>query len=107
MAIELWQKLPNEPEKMIGAAKIPLHQFHIAFHETNVMNRVIKQKVKPINLFDLVKAKHGINNNNFQSARCLLYRSMDGRILYQHQQNPRQFRLEVVKCYWQLVPKSK
>ena len=46
MMVEMWQKAPNEAEKLIGITKLPLHQFHIAFHEANLMNHVMKQNVR-------------------------------------------------------------
>lgn len=47
MLVELWHKssTSDEPEKMVGIAKLPLHQFYIAFHEKTLMNHVMKQKV--------------------------------------------------------------
>lgn len=45
MLVEQWHKMPNEPEKLISVAKVPLHQFHIAFHENQLMEHVLKQRV--------------------------------------------------------------
>lgn len=46
MNVEVWQRGNTDViSSLIGVAKLPLHQFHIAFHDVNVRRHVSKQKV--------------------------------------------------------------
>lgn len=48
MNVEVWQRgnmAADAADAMIGVAKLPLHQFYIAFYDINVRLHVSKQKV--------------------------------------------------------------
>lgn len=46
MEVEVWQRPDDtQTDSFIGTAKLPLHQFYIAFHDINVRHHVAKQKV--------------------------------------------------------------
>lgn len=46
MNVEVWQRGTDAAHAMIGVAKLPMHQFHIAFYDINVRLHVSKQKVR-------------------------------------------------------------
>lgn len=45
MSVEVWRRDNNHANSMIGSAKVPLHQFFIAFNNNNIRNHVRKQEV--------------------------------------------------------------
>lgn len=45
MAIEVWRRDNNQTNSLIGSAKVPLHQFFIAFNNNNIRNHVRNQEV--------------------------------------------------------------
>lgn len=46
MSIEIWQRDTNHrTESLVGSAKVPLHQFYIAFNNNIIRNHVSKQEV--------------------------------------------------------------
>lgn len=47
MSIEIWQRDSNHKiESLIGSAKVPLHQFYIAFNNNIIRTHVNKQEVR-------------------------------------------------------------
>lgn len=45
MSIEVWQRESNQTNNLIGSAKVPLHQFYIAFNNNSIRNHVNQQEV--------------------------------------------------------------
>lgn len=45
MSIEVWQRGSNQTDTLIGSAKVPLHQFFIAFNNNSIRNHVSQQEV--------------------------------------------------------------
>lgn len=46
MSIEIWQRdAKHKIESLVGSAKVPLHQFYIAFNNNIIRNHVSKQEV--------------------------------------------------------------
>lgn len=46
MSIEIWQRdTDHKIESLVGSAKVPLHQFYIAFNNNIIRNHVSKQEV--------------------------------------------------------------
>lgn len=45
LQLELWQKQPDNAERMIGTTNLPLHQFYVAFRDPKVMQHLSRVKV--------------------------------------------------------------
>lgn len=45
MSIEIWQRDSMQIDSLVGSAKVPLHQFFIAFNNNSIRNHVSKQEV--------------------------------------------------------------
>lgn len=50
MSIEVWQRSNNQTDSLVGSAKVPLHQFFIAFNNNSIRNHVSRQEVMPLNI---------------------------------------------------------
>lgn len=46
LQLELWQKQPDNAERMIGTTNLPLHQFYVAFRDPKVMQHLSRVKVR-------------------------------------------------------------
>lgn len=45
LQLELWQKQPDNTERLIGTTNLPLHQFYVAFRDPKVMQHLSRVKV--------------------------------------------------------------
>lgn len=82
MIVEVWQRGSigtDAVDSMYGVAKLPLHQFHIAFHDINVRLHVSKQKVsyRRIRMLDSRLRKTGTYISISRS--CQSFQSMVGQ----------------------------
>uniref|UniRef100_A0A182YAX5 Uncharacterized protein n=1 Tax=Anopheles stephensi TaxID=30069 RepID=A0A182YAX5_ANOST len=50
MKVELWQKPPGEPEKLIGYTRLSLHQFYIAFRDAQLSEHLSHAKLPVISI---------------------------------------------------------
>ncbi|XP_049545212.1 uncharacterized protein LOC125956949 [Anopheles darlingi] len=50
MRVELWQKAPGEGEKLVGLARLPLHQFYIAFRDAQLSEHLAHARLPVISI---------------------------------------------------------
>ncbi|XP_050094874.1 uncharacterized protein LOC126577366 [Anopheles aquasalis] len=50
MRVELWQKAPGEAEKLVGLARLPLHQFYIAFRDAQLSEHLTHARLPVISI---------------------------------------------------------
>ncbi|XP_035792441.1 uncharacterized protein LOC118466797 [Anopheles albimanus] len=50
MRVELWQKAPAEAEKLVGLARLPLHQFYIAFRDAQLSEHLAHARLPVISI---------------------------------------------------------
>ncbi|XP_055320202.1 C2 domain-containing protein 3 isoform X2 [Sitodiplosis mosellana] len=64
MSIEVWQRGSNQPDALIGSAKVPLHQFFIAFNNTSIRNHVSQQELPVISIDGWVTISYAVSPSN-------------------------------------------